>query len=59
MVPDPDPPAERQHWHRTAGAASGSEERRPPVGSSQPAGDWYRGRALHGYPGEVCSSLMS
>lgn len=30
MVPDLDPPAKRQHWHGTAGAASGSEECRPP-----------------------------
>lgn len=29
MVPDLDPPAKRQHRHRTAGAASGREERRP------------------------------
>ncbi|XP_076398490.1 proton-coupled amino acid transporter 1 isoform X2 [Peromyscus maniculatus bairdii] len=58
MVPDLGPPAKRQHWHRTPGAAAGSEKCRPLVGSSQPAGDWHRGRALHEYPGEVCSSLM-
>ena len=26
MVPDPDPPAKKQHWHRTPGAASGGEK---------------------------------
>lgn len=29
MVPDLDPPTKRQHWHRTPGAATGSEECRP------------------------------
>lgn len=29
------------------------------VGPSQPAGDWHRGCALHGHPGEVRSSLVS
>ena len=26
MVPDPDPPIKKQHWHRTPGAASGREK---------------------------------
>ncbi|XP_061007760.1 proton-coupled amino acid transporter 1 isoform X3 [Dama dama] len=26
MVPDPDPPAKKQHWHRTPGAAFGGEK---------------------------------
>ncbi|XP_058400412.1 proton-coupled amino acid transporter 1 isoform X4 [Diceros bicornis minor] len=58
MVPDLNPPAEKQHWHRTPGAASGSEECRPLDGSPQPAGDGHRGCALHGYPGEMCSPLL-
>lgn len=29
MVPDLDPHAKRQHWHRTPGAATGSEKCRP------------------------------
>lgn len=35
MVPDFDPPVKRQHWHRTPGAASGSEK------------CWHLGKGLH------------
>ncbi|XP_068392346.1 proton-coupled amino acid transporter 1 isoform X2 [Eschrichtius robustus] len=58
MVPDPDPPIKKQHWHRTPGAASGREKCRHLDGSPQPAGDRPRGCALHGYPGEVRSPLL-
>ncbi|XP_008690701.1 proton-coupled amino acid transporter 1 isoform X3 [Ursus maritimus] len=58
MVPDFDPPVKRQHWHRTPGAASGSEKCWHLDGSPQPAGDRHRSCALHEYPGEMCSPLL-
>uniref|UniRef100_A0A8C9TZJ4 Solute carrier family 36 member 1 n=1 Tax=Scleropages formosus TaxID=113540 RepID=A0A8C9TZJ4_SCLFO len=58
FLPDADPPAEGQHWHRSAGAAAGREERGPRARPTEPPSDGCRCRPLHANPGPVLPSPL-